>query len=115
MGWVGIRLDVATVLIAAIAIGISVNDTSHIMFRFRHELGLTPADPERAVERMVAHTGRAVVASSAILVAGFAVLLFASVKSVSYFGLLSGMTIGSALIADLVITPALLLTLHRRA
>ena len=38
MGLVGIRLDVATVLIAAIAIGISVNDTSHIMFRFKQLL-----------------------------------------------------------------------------
>lgn len=114
MGWVGIRLDVATVLIAAIAIGISVNDTSHIMFRFRHELARTPGDPEDAVRRMVVHTGRAVVASSIILIAGFGVLLFASVKSVSYFGLLSSMTIMSALLADLIITPALLLTFARR-
>ncbi|HUH05622.1 MAG TPA: MMPL family transporter [Kofleriaceae bacterium] len=114
MGWVGIRLDVATVLIAAIAIGISVNDTSHIMFRFRHELARTPGDPEDAVRRMLLHTGRAVVASSVILIAGFGVLLFASVKSVSYFGLLSSMTILSALLADLIITPALLLSFGRR-
>ncbi len=111
MGLTGIRLDVATVLIAAIAIGISVNDTTHIMFRYRHEVGQTPDDPVGAVRRMMLHTGRAVVASSVLLIAGFGVLMFAQVKSVSLFGLLSAATILSALIADLLITPALLLTL----
>jgi predicted RND superfamily exporter protein len=113
MGLVGIRLDVGTVLIAAIAIGISVNDTSHIMFRFKHELAAGAVSPEDAVRRMMLKTGRPVVASSLILMAGFGVLLFASVKSVSYFGLLSSATIASALLADLVITPALLLTFAR--
>lgn len=115
MGLVGIQLDVASVLIAAIAIGISVNDTSHIMFRYRHELGRTPDDPEGAVRRMMLHAGRPVVASSVILVAGFAVLLMASVKSVAYFGMLTSATIVSALVADLIVTPALLLSLARRS
>lgn len=114
MGFAGINLDVATVLIAAIAIGISVNDTSHIMFRFKHELKQTPADPEGAVERMLHGAGRPVVASSLILVAGFSVLLFATVKSVSYFGMLTSATILCALLADLIITPALLLTVYGR-
>ncbi len=113
MGYAGIRLDVATVLIAAIAIGISVNDTSHIMFRFKHELTLHPEDPERAVQRMMQTTGRAVVASSLILMAGFAVLMLASVKSIFFMGMLSSATILSALIADLIVTPALLLSLSR--
>lgn len=113
MGFVGIRLDIATVLIAAIAIGISVNDTTHVMFRFRHELRETPGDPSGAIERMLRTTGRAVVASSVLLLAGFSVLLFASVSSVRYFGLLIGLTLVLALICDLLITPALLSVLHR--
>ena len=48
MGIVGIRLDVASVLIAAIAIGISVNDTSHLMFRFQRELRAAPGDATSA-------------------------------------------------------------------
>ncbi len=113
MGVTGIRLDVATVLIAAIAIGIAVNDTCHILFRYRHELTVTPDDPDRAVEAMMTHTGRPVVASSLLLMAGFAVLMFASVKSVSLFGLLTSITVATALLADLIITPALLLTAVR--
>ena len=114
MGFAGINLDVATVLIAAIAIGISVNDTSHIMFRFKHELKQSPDDPEAAVERMLRACGRPVIASSVILIAGFSVLLFATVNSVSYFGMLTSATILCALIADMIITPALLLTVYRR-
>jgi uncharacterized protein len=113
MGYAGIRLDVATVVIAAIAIGIAVNDTSHIMFRFKHELSRTPDDPGAAIERMMRAAGRPVVASSLILIAGFGVLLLASVKSIMLFGLLSAVTVGSALVADLLLTPALLLTVYR--
>ncbi|HTM21244.1 MAG TPA: MMPL family transporter, partial [Kofleriaceae bacterium] len=114
MGFAGIRLDVATVLIASIAIGISVNDTSHLMFRVKHELGLTPDDPEAAVRRTLLAVGRPVVGSSVILFAGFSVLLFASVKSVYYFGLLSCVTIATALVAELILSPSLLLTMARR-
>ena len=114
MGFVGIRLDIATVLIAAIAIGISVNDTTHVMFRFQHELRANPGDPGGAIERMMRSTGRAVVASTGLLLAGFSVLLFASVSSVRYFGLLIGLTLILALMCDLLITPAMLSVLHRR-
>jgi len=115
MGWAGIRLDVATVLIAAIAIGISVNDTSHIMFRFKRELAADPDRPDAAIERMLHGAGRAVIASSLILMAGFGVLLLASVKSIAYFGLLSSATILAALAADLIITPTLLSMVYGRA
>ncbi|MCA9679319.1 MAG: MMPL family transporter [Kofleriaceae bacterium] len=115
MGFVGIPLDLATVLIAAIVIGISVNDTSHIMFRFRHEHRRTPDDPDAAMHRMMLGTGRPVVMSSLILIAGFAVLLGASVKSVYYFGLLTTITTLSALISDLLVTPALILLVNKKA
>jgi predicted RND superfamily exporter protein len=109
MGFAGIDLDVATVLIAAIIIGITVNDTSHIMFRFRHELGASPDDGEGALRRTMQAVGRPVVASSLILAAGFAVLLFAGVKSIFFFGLLCLLATMFALVADLLITPAVLL------
>ena len=109
MGFAGIPLDLATVLIAGIVIGISVNDTSHIMFRYRHELAASPDDPVAALRRMMIGAGRPVVMSSLVLIAGFGVLLLASVKSVFYFGLLTLATTSAALLADLLITPALIL------
>jgi predicted RND superfamily exporter protein len=108
MGFCGINLDVATVLIASIVIGLAVNDTTHMFFRFREELvenGLSAPDAVRATMR---GTGRAIVASSLILAAGFFVLVFASVKSISTFGLLTMVATLFALLADLVVTPALL-------
>ncbi len=113
MGFVGIPLDLATVLIAGIVLGISVNDTSHIMFRYRHELAQDPGDPHGALERMMIGTGRPVVMASLTLLAGFAVLMLASVKSVFYFGLLTTITTLCALLCDLLITPALMLAVSR--
>jgi predicted RND superfamily exporter protein len=113
MGFTGVPLDLATVLIAGIVIGISVNDTSHIMFRYQHELRQSPDDPQAALRRMMISTGRPVVMASLTLIAGFAVLIGASVKSVYYFGLLTVVTTSTALISDLVVTPALLLWVAR--
>ncbi len=112
MGALDIRLDVGTVLLASIAIGISVNDTSHLMFRFKEELADTGGDARLALERTMHATGRAVLASSLLLMAGFGVLGFATTTSISNFGLLSAATVLSAVVADLVITPALLLTVR---
>ena len=114
MGFLGVPLDLATVLIAGIVLGISVNDTSHIMFRYRHELAASPGDPEGALRRMMIGTGRPVVMASLTILAGFGVLLGASVKSVFYFGALTTMTTVCALIADLLVTPALILVTTRR-
>jgi predicted RND superfamily exporter protein len=110
MGFAGINLDVATVLIASIVIGLAVNDTTHVFFRFRHEMlvnGLSAADAMHATMR---GTGRAIIASSLILAAGFLVLVFASVKSISQFGLLTMVATLFALFGVLLVTPALLLT-----
>ncbi len=112
MGFAGIDLDVATVLIASIVIGLAVNDTTHMFFRFRDEMidhGKSAAEACRATMR---GTGRAIIASSLILAAGFFVLVFASVKSISYFGLLTMVATLFALVSDLIITPALLVTVR---
>lgn len=108
MGALGIRLDVGTVLVASLAIGISVNDTSHLMFRFARDIRLSPGDPAAALERSLRVTGRAIFASSIVLMLGFGVLAFGSTNSIRIFGVLSSATVGFALIADLVLTPALL-------
>lgn len=115
MGYCGIRLDVATVLIASIAIGIAVNDTCHILFRYRHERRQPGATPTSAVEATMRHAGHAVVATSVLLIAGFSVLAFASVQSLAYFGVLTAATVAFALVADLLVTPALLLAVDADA
>lgn len=113
MGVAGIRLDVATVTIAALVLGLVVNDTIHFLFRFRDALARS-GDHEQAVRDTVRTTGVAIASTSLCLTLGFAVLALAQVKSVAFFGLLTAFAMASALVADLVLLPALLVVLRPR-
>jgi len=108
MGWFGIKLDVATIMIGSVAIGIAVDDTIHFLVRFKREFA-KDNDYRAAVSRTFATTGRAIVYTSVILTVGFFVLLMASFKPTMYFGLLCGITMVSALAGDLLVLPALIL------
>lgn len=112
MGWAGIDLDVGTVLIAAVALGIAVDDTIHFVFRFQSRLAET-REARLALEETVRHAGPPIVSSSLILAGGFSALCLAEVKSVMLFGLLMGVTMVSALIAELIVTPAVVLLVFR--
>ena len=122
MGILGVRLDVATVTIAAVVIGIVVDDTIHFLHRFKQELhdpacGATadePGDYAEAARRTLRGAGPAMVSTSAILAIGFLVLTLASVKSIIYFGLLSAVAMVAALLADLLVLPAILISVKPR-
>jgi len=107
MGWSGIGLDPGTVMCGAVALGLVVDDTVHFLHYFREEIN-AGATLEEAVHRTLRATGRALVATTLILVAGFWVLTTASFRPNIYFGLLSGTAIAIALVADLVTLPAAL-------
>ncbi|MBW1877778.1 MAG: MMPL family transporter [Deltaproteobacteria bacterium] len=110
MGVVGIRLDVATVTIAAIVLGLVVDDTTHLLYRFREKLRET-GDHEEAMRQTLRTTGVAMAITTLVLVLGFSVLGLAQVKSVAYFGLLSAVAMAAALASDIILMPALLVTL----
>jgi len=114
MGIARIHLDLATVTIAAVVIGIVVDDTIHFLYRYRVELAASGGDHERAAERTCATAGAAMTATTLILAAGFGVLCLASVKSVIYFGLLTSTAMLAGLLGDLVIMPALLTAIRPR-
>ena len=102
-----------TVTIAAVVIGIVVDDTIHFLHRFRHELSGCGDYAEAALSTL-ATAGPALVGTSLILAGGFLVLALASVKSIVFFGLLSAVAMVSALVADLVVLPALLVAVRPR-
>jgi predicted RND superfamily exporter protein len=115
MGALGVRLDIATVTIAAIALGIVVDDTVHLLHHFREALRRT-GDPERAVQQALRDVGPALFSTTLILTVSFSVLGFASVLSIALFGLLTALTLVLALVADVVVMPAVLvLTTRPRA
>ena len=105
MGWMDIRLDGFTVMIACIAIGIGVDDTIHYLHHLKHELSLGK-DLDRAMADTVLSVGRALVFTSVVLALGFWIFCLSDFVGTFNFGLLTGVTVLVALIADLVILPA---------
>ncbi|CAN5396612.1 hypothetical protein BH24GEM3_BH24GEM3_13920 [soil metagenome] len=107
MGWAGIPLEVATAMIGAIVLGIVVDDTIHFLYRYRVERRTRGV--EAAVGETIRGAGRPIVLTSIILILGFSVLVVSGSKSIVYFGILAGLAVGGALLADLLLLPALLL------
>jgi len=110
MGWLGIPLDYSKVSIAAVAMGIAVDDTIHLVLRFRHEFRLC-GNYADALSRALLDVGQALVITSIALVVGFSVLLVSMLDSQATQGILLSATIVIALVADFLLMPALILTL----
>ena len=107
MGIAGIDIRPSTAVIFTIAFGIAVDDSIHYLARFRMET-LRGASLHQAVKNTTIHTGRAIVLTSLILIAGFGVLGTSSFESNMLMGLLTCLTILTALVADLLFLPALI-------
>lgn len=97
MGWQGIPLDMGTVVIATILLGFVVDDTIHLLDRFRQT---------QDIRKALALTASPMISTSLILTFGFLVLLGAEVSSLRYFGELAAVGILAALMGDLLWLPA---------
>ncbi len=109
MGWCGIMLSTATTMIASVALGLIVDDTIHLLYRYSHatQAGFSPS---QAIAHAVHHTGRALIITTLILTLGFWAGLIGSFKPTISFSFLTGLTMVLALFADLLVLPATLLT-----
>jgi hypothetical protein len=107
MGYFGIDLKPSTAVIFTIAFGIAVDDTIHYLARLRLESWR--GDDIGAVIRVTTEkTGRAILLTSVILLAGFGSLMTSDFSSTVWMGSLVSLTVLTALVADLVFLPALL-------
>lgn len=106
MGWLNIPLDLMTITIAAIAMGIAVDDTIHYMHRF--QLERAQHGYEEAVERTHSSVGLAILYTSLLIIAGFSMLAFSDFVPSILFGLLTSMAMALALLVDLCLLPILL-------
>ena len=107
MGWVGIPLDMSNILLGAIVIGLAVDDTIHFFHVFRRNYSRT-GNAAEAVRRTMLTTGRAILITTQMLVTGFWLFMFSSLNNLIQFGFLIGLTLILALLADLLLAPALL-------
>ncbi len=114
MGWLAINLDMFTMLIASIVIGLAVDDTIHFMYNFKRYYTQT-GDLHEAVENTLLTAGRAMLTTSVVLSIGFFIFMFAAMNNLFYFGLLAGSAVLLALGADLLLAPALMtLVIHKK-
>jgi len=110
MAATGIRLDVATVMVASIAMGVIDDDTVHLISTWKSAVERS-GDSAAALEHAFEVAGRAILVTSVILVAGFAALALSGFQPTAHFGLLVCAAVAAALLADLLILPAALLHL----
>jgi hypothetical protein len=110
MAWMAMRdinLNTSTVLTFSVAIGLAVDDTIHMLARFREEYA-AGASVDEAIRQSGRGSGRAIVITSAMLVAGLLVMLNSSFVPIKLFAELLTVTIITCLVGDLVMLPALL-------
>ena len=107
MGWVGITIDMFTMMIGSIAIGLAVDDTIHFIHGFRRDFEAC-GDPRLAVKMTLETTGRALLVTSIVLASGFLIFVLSDMQNLFYFGVLTSFTIIAAFMIDILVTPALI-------
>lgn len=112
MGGTGIHLDMATVLIAGVVLGITVDDTIHLMHHYqaRRDKGMGVV---HAIARSVEASGKAVLATSLLLVSQFLLLSTSDFVPTSHFGLLTAAGLVAGQLLELALLPALLVLWSR--
>lgn len=107
MGWFGIPLDLMTITIAAITVGIGVDDTIHYVHRFKYEFD-QDGDYWAAVFRCHQSIGRAIYYTSVTIMLGFSILAFSKFIPTIYFGLLTSLAMLVSLLANMTLLPLLI-------
>lgn len=112
---VGLPLDAMSILVGSIALGLAVDDTIHFFHHFQRYYRET-GNPEEAVRRTMNTTGKAMLFTSVVLSIGFFTYILSEMNNLFSFGLITGLTILFAFLADLLVAPALMgLLYHKRS
>ncbi len=108
-----IPLDMTTIMVSCISIGVGVDDSIH--FLLQHHINMTryPENPEKAVYKTLIHTGRPIILTTVSIVAGLLFLGLAQFQPIRYFGLLIVFTLSTAMLATLFLLPPLLTMAQR--
>lgn len=113
MGYFGIPIKPSTILVFSIAFGISVDDTIHFLAKYRQELSETNWSIRAAVVLALKETGLSMIYTSIILFFGFGVFSVSEFGGTSALGILVAVTLLIAMFSNLILLPALLLTLEK--
>ena len=113
MGIAGIEMKVTISIIFSIAFGIAIDDTLHLLSRFKLEIDKGRSLPF-AMRTTFLSTGKAMILTAMVIASGFATLMLSDFKSTFYVGLLISLTLVIALLAELVLMPVLLVFLYKK-
>lgn len=113
MGWTGIPIKPSTILVFSIAFGISVDDTIHFLAKYRQELTRLNWNIKEAVILAVEETGISMMYTSIVLFCGFMMFSMSEFDGTRSLGVLVSVTLLVAMFANLLLLPALLLTLNQ--
>jgi len=105
MGWFGISVNVATVMVASVALGVVDDDTVHFLHRLRHQLRAGRTVAEAASDAGTIEGGAALI-TAIVNSCGFAVLFFSDYRPSAWFGGLLALTLGIAFLAEVFLLPA---------
>ena len=108
MGWFKIPLDMMTITIAAISMGIAVDNTIHYIYRFRNEL-IKDNNYSLSMYRTHMSIGFAMYYTSVTIIVGFCILIFSNFIPSIYFGILTSIAMLMALLSSLILLPQLLI------
>ena len=114
MGWLGIGLDTATASIGAIVLSFCVDDSVHFIYAYQQNRR-AGNDPATARLATVTHVGPAIVLAALVLFSGYVLMVFGSLKTVQFWGLLTAISIVAALFGELIIFPLVLERFDRKA
>jgi len=112
MGWVGIALKPSTVLVFSVALGIAIDVTIRFLVNYKQDQNKVSGVRQNVVQT-IHSTGLSIIYTSIVLIAGFVIFCFSSFGGTKALGWLTSLTLITATIANLVLLPALLITLTR--
>jgi predicted RND superfamily exporter protein len=113
MGWLGIRIKPSTVLIFSVALGIAVDVTIRFLVNYKQELPRNNFDIKKTVIATIHSTGISIIYTSLVLIAGFIIFCFSGFGGTQSLGWLTSLTLVTATVTNLVLLPALLITLSK--
>lgn len=114
MGFFGIPLKPSTILIFSIAMGISSDQTIYFITRYRQELKGTKKSISKIVSDTIRETGISMIYIAIVLFFGFGIFSFSTFGSVSALGILLSATLLVAMVSNLTLLPAFLLSMEKR-
>jgi predicted RND superfamily exporter protein len=115
MGWAGIPIKPSTVLVFSVALGIAIDVTIRFLVNYKQELAPNKFDLQATVIETIHSTGISIIYTSLVLIAGFIIFCFSGFGGTQALGWLTSLTLVTATVTNLVLLPALLISLGQKS